>query len=60
MSDLTKEKVARDECEHCLGTGMADPECETCEAKGWVDDPDDGGTMVCPDCLGEECEECEP
>ena len=45
-------------CEACDGTGMAEPECECCQGNGWVDDPDDGGTMTCPECFGEKCAEC--
>lgn len=45
-------------CTECGGTGMAVPDCETCAGNGWVDDPDDGGTMTCPDCLGDKCEAC--
>jgi DnaJ-class molecular chaperone len=46
------------ECPHCGGTKKEFPECEECEGKGWVDDPDDGGTMDCPECHGEECSTC--
>lgn len=45
-------------CNKCDGTGRAHEECETCESNGWVDDPDDGGTMTCPDCQGESAELC--
>lgn len=27
--------------------------CEECDGSGWVYDPSDGGTMVCPDCDGD-------
>jgi hypothetical protein len=47
------------ECTHCNGTLMECPDCETCEGKGWVDDPSDGGTMCCPKCNGDECLTCE-
>ena len=49
-------------CDKCEGTGYADEYCETCERKGWVEDPLDGGTMTCPECDGESetlCEECD-
>lgn len=38
-----------EECPHCHGTGK-EHYCEECEGKGWVEDPSDGGTMVCPEC----------
>lgn len=50
-----------DPCKECRGVGKK-AECELCEGNGWVDDPEDGGTMVCPDCDGEagiNCQECE-
>lgn len=58
---MTEEKFK--ECGECDGTGrlMADG-CEACNSNGWVDDPSDGGTMTCPECLGdagEECPDCE-
>lgn len=37
-------------CEACAGTGKRGPECEVCAGNGWVDDPDDGGTMSCEEC----------
>jgi DnaJ-class molecular chaperone len=45
-------------CPHCNGSGMEFPDCETCEGRGWVDDPSDGGTMSCPECYGETCSVC--
>lgn len=45
-------------CTECQGTGVAVPDCETCDGNGWVDDEEDGGTMTCPDCLGDRCEAC--
>ncbi len=54
-----KKKYYRYDCPFCKGTGMANPDCETCEGNGWVEDEEDGGTKVCPDCDGEECQECE-
>jgi hypothetical protein len=45
-------------CEACNGTRMAVPDCETCEGNGWVYDEEDGGTMCCPDCGGDECDVC--
>ncbi len=27
--------------------------CKTCQGKGWVDDPSDGGTVCCPTCDGD-------
>lgn len=51
--------MSRD-CEVCDGTGSAMPEgCVTCNDTGWVDDPSDGGTMTCPDCMGEAGEYCD-
>jgi DnaJ-class molecular chaperone len=47
------------ECEHCNGTGMAEPKCAECEGMGWVTDPEDGGTMNCPTCENEPCDECD-
>jgi hypothetical protein len=47
------------ECDHCRGTGQEFPDCETCEGNGWVDDPSDGGTMNCPKCENERCQECD-
>lgn len=46
-------------CEACDGSGQAEPNCEGCCGTGWVDDPEDGGTMTCPDCLDEKCERCQ-
>ncbi len=45
-------------CKVCDGEGKVFPSCESCEGRGWVDDPEDGGTMECPVCKNEECEEC--
>ena len=45
------------ECPHCNGKKMEFPDCEECEGRGWVDDPE-GGTMMCPECNGESCSEC--
>ncbi len=45
------------ECPHCNGKKMEVPDCEECEGRGWVDDPD-GGTMICPECDGESCSVC--
>lgn len=53
---MTTESV---ECQHCKGTCVEFPECETCGGNGWVDDPDDGGTISCPECGGEKCSTCE-
>ena len=47
------------ECPYCKDTHMKYPDCETCDGNGWVDDPDDGGTMCCPECDGEECYYCQ-
>lgn len=44
-------------CSACEGTKMLVPDCETCSGNGWVEDPR-GGTMMCPDCDGAECEHC--
>lgn len=33
-----------------------DEPCPLCDGKGWVEDPSDGGTMVCPECDGEVLE----
>lgn len=46
------------ECPHCNGKKMEFPDCEECEGRGWVDDPD-GGTMSCPECNGESCSTCD-
>lgn len=46
------------ECRDCSGTGMANPNCWRCDARGWVKDPDDGGTMNCPECDNEKCSTC--
>lgn len=46
-------------CKHCNGTGKEFPDCPECEGRGWVDDPDDGGTMTCPECDDEPCSECD-
>jgi len=45
------------ECPHCNGKKVEVPDCEECEGRGWVDDPD-GGTMTCPECNGETCSVC--
>lgn len=45
-------------CESCDGTGRAAPDCHTCAGAGWVDDPEDGGTMTCPQCDDEMCDVC--
>ena len=45
-------------CPHCKNTGMKTPDCGMCDAAGWIDDPDDGGTMMCPYCDGEVCHLC--
>lgn len=46
------------QCKECDGTGMLAPDCEECEGNGWVTDPSDGGTMMCPKCDGEHCSKC--
>ena len=46
-------------CAMCGGTGAVEPDCIECMGNGWVDDPDDGGTMMCPECLDEKCPYCE-
>jgi hypothetical protein len=46
-------------CTECDGTGMLMPNCPKCAGDGWVDDPSDGGTMVCPECGGDKCETCD-
>lgn len=51
-------KVAREECENCRGTGMMYPDCNRCDGNGWIPDPSDGGTMVCPECDSETCDQC--
>jgi DnaJ-class molecular chaperone len=55
----TKAKPFREDCTNCMGTGQVAHDCEACEGKGWVDDPEDGGTMECPECGNEQCKECE-
>lgn len=44
-------------CPDCQGTGKFF-ECEACHGNGWVEDPSDGGTMTCPECLDDPCETC--
>lgn len=56
MTSPTNEKD--EPCKHCNGTGRAVPDCEVCEGNGWVDDPDDGGTMTCPECNDDKCDFC--
>lgn len=46
-------------CENCNGSGQEINDCPECEGQGWVDDPDDGGTMTCPECENEQCNECD-
>lgn len=46
-------------CTQCEGTMMEYPDCDTCGGQGWVDDPDDGGTMTCPECDAEPCSHCD-
>ena len=55
VDDLMNEYT----CKHCEGTGYEFPNCDTCEGNGWVDDPDDSGTMTCPECNAESCSECD-
>lgn len=46
---------------HCID-GWETEECPTCEHSGWVEDNEDGGTKVCPECDGDaanQCEHCE-
>lgn len=45
-------------CSECNGEGYEHQECETCGRDGWVEDPDDGGTMSCPECGGDSAEPC--
>lgn len=45
-------------CIFCEDTGMEYPDCETCGGWGWIEDPEDGGTMTCPECAGEPCHVC--
>ncbi len=56
---MSKKKPNREDCEDCCGTGKMMPDCEKCEGNGWVYDPSDGGTMMCPDCDGVECDKCQ-
>lgn len=53
--DMSETKV----CERCKGHGKDNEDCETCDGNGWVVDPDDGGTMTCPDCGNEDCPHCD-
>jgi len=49
-------------CTKCLGNGYTEEECELCGRDGWVDDPDDDGTMTCLECDGEAgniCNHCD-
>lgn len=46
------------ECPHCHGKKKEFPDCEECNGCGWVEDPEDGGTMTCPACNDEVCSEC--
>lgn len=45
-------------CTPCEGTGQSVPDCEACDGNGWVDDPEDGGTMTCPECDDDKCDFC--
>lgn len=45
-------------CSSCAGTGYEYEDCELCGRNGWVDDPSDGGTMVCTACCGDAAEHC--
>jgi len=45
-------------CKECGGGGRNGDECEDCDSYGYVDDPDDGGTMTCPSCDGYSGENC--
>ena len=46
------------DCSACEGTGLEGGECSVCDSNGWVDDPEDGGTMTCPECNDERCAYC--
>ena len=60
---VTKEYRIMNTCEECEGSGLLWLEpCETCDRDGYVSDPSDGGTMMCPECDGgaaEICPHCE-
>lgn len=45
-------------CADCEGTGKLDANCPDCDGNGWVPDPSDGGTMLCPACENAECPTC--
>lgn len=55
---MTKNDPEELDCPLCHGSGLVMWDCETCEGNGWVEDSEDGGTMMCPDCDGEKCEFC--
>ncbi len=46
------------ECKECNGTGSETPDCSKCDGNGWVDDSEDGGYMVCPECDDNNCPKC--
>lgn len=46
------------DCPDCAGTGKEMPDCSECHGGGWIDDPEDGGTMTCPECGDQKCETC--
>lgn len=45
-------------CIHCRGTGMENPDCNSCHGEGEVVDPSSNFAEKCPDCLAKECEKC--
>jgi len=52
------QKPFREDCTNCEGTGQAHLDCEEWGGKGWVHDEERGGTMECPECENEQCQQC--
>ena len=59
---MTKRRsyILDETCDHCDGTGQEVPDCETCDGKGKVKDPNvDLMELVdCPECLNSPCPYC--
>ena len=49
------------DCPSCNGTKTEFPDCDVCDGRGWIYGPSlsDAGTMLCPECEGEPCSDCE-
>ncbi len=45
------------DCDECDETGQNMPDCESCNGKGWTEDPC-GGTMTCTECNDRPCFYC--